>query len=216
MLLLTLAGWALAAVLANVVTLGQQIPLLVYGRGLIFFAIAAAPLAITAAARLKLGAGTPRGAWTTRVILIGLTATLLLFDLWLAGVMPTGRRLFWFSLAGAITGGYFALDEFLRRGVQRATDWQTGFALGLAGSLIAALSVGGAAFFMPPPVGEFLTAGAVTLFVLMAACEVPATYLFATTGDWLLSWWVRVTIFNGFLAGLVPLVTEMGFREMIH
>ncbi len=216
LLMLTAIGWVLAALLANYITFAEKIPLLVYARVLVFFAIAAVPLLITAVVRPSLGAGIPRGSWKARATLMGLTATLLLFDHWLVGVTPAGQRLLWFLFAGLITGEYFALDEFLRRSAQRATDWQTGFALGLATSFIAALSVAGAAFFMSPPIGEFLTAGAVTLFVLMAACEIPATYLFATTGDWFLSWWVRVTIFNGFLAGLVPLVTEAGFREMLH
>lgn len=215
MLLVFLVGWGAAALLGDSIAMTRQLPLLVYGRILIFFAIATVPLLAIGAIRPRLGAGLPRGSWRARCVLIGITLTLLLFDRWLVAVVPSGKRLLWFGVAFLITGAYFACDEFVRRGVQRATDWQTGFALGLAGSFIAALSVAGAAFFIGPPVGGFLVAGSVTMFVLMAACEIPATWLYATTGDYLLSWWVRVIVLNGFLAGLVPFVSEAQFREMI-
>ena len=215
LLLLIAAGWGLAAFLGASGLSAPEIPLLVYGRILVFFAVAGVPLLLVAIVRPKLGAGMPAGSWKARATLLALTLTLLLFDRWLMGVLPLGTRLFWFAVAFLVSGAYFACEEFWRRGVQRATDWQTGFAIGLAGSLIAALSVAGAAFFVGPPVGEFLVVGSVTAFVLMALCEVPATYLYATTGDWLLSWFVRVSIFNGFLAGLVPLVSEAEFLKMV-
>jgi hypothetical protein len=215
MLSALVGGWGLAGLGANSVTAAQEIPLLVYGRVLVFLAIATVPLVALAAVTPKRGAGAPRGSWNARAALLGVSLTLLLFDRWLVSVIPVGQRLMWFGMGAMVSGGYFACEEFLRRGVQRATDWQTGFALGLAGSLIASLSVAGAAFFVSSPVGEFLVAGAVTLFVLLAACEAPATYLFATTRDWLLSWWVRAAVFNGFLVGLVPLVSESEFRQML-
>ena len=215
-LLLFVLGWGAAAFLAPSIAYAQDIPLLAYGRILIFFAVAAVPLLAMGGIRPRLGAGLPRGSWKARAALFGATLLLLLFDRWLLDVVPSGKRLLWFGVAFVITGAYFACDEFIRRAVQRATDWQTGFALGLAGSFIAALSIAGAAFFAQGPVGGFLVAGAATLFVLLAACEIPATWLYETTGDWLLSWWVRVAVFNGFLAGLVPFVSEAHFRQMIH
>ena len=215
LLLLIALGWGLAAFLGASGLSAPEIPLLVYGRILVFFAIAGVPLLLLAIVRPKLGAGMPAGSWKARATLIAVTLTLLLFDRWLMGVLPLGARLFWFAVAFLVSGAYFACEEFWRRGVQRATDWQTGFALGLAGSFVAALSIAGAAFFVGPPVGEFLVVGSVTAFVLMALCEVPATYLYSTTGDWLLSWFVRASIFNGFLAGLVPLVSEAEFLKMV-
>ena len=62
----------------------------------------------------------------------------------------------WFALAAFISGIYFALDEFLRRGIQRATDWQTGFALGLAGALVAALAVAASLAMAAGAVGDLL------------------------------------------------------------
>jgi hypothetical protein len=213
--LLVGVGWLLAAFVGASGLGAAKIPLLVYGRILVFFAVAGAPLLLLAIARPKLGAGMPSGSWAARATLLALTLTLFLFDRWLMGVMPLGARLFWFAVASVVSGAYFACEEFWRRGVQRATDWQTGFALGLIGSLFAALSVAGASFSIGPVVGQYLVVGSVTLFVLMALCEIPATYLYTMTGDWLLSWFVRVSIFNGFLAGLVPLVSEAEFRDMI-
>lgn len=210
-----IAGWGVAALVANSLPLVQEIPLLVYARVLAFLAFATVPLAVLAAVAPMRGAGVPRGPWKARAAVLGVSLTLLLFDRWLVSVIPMGKRLLWFGMGAVVSGCYFACEEFLRRGVQRATDWQTGFALGLAGSLIAALSVAGAAFFIGSPVGEFLIAGAMTLCVLLVACEMPATYLFATTGDWLLSWWIRIAVFNGFLVGLVPLVSESEFRRML-
>jgi hypothetical protein len=145
-----------------------------------------------------------------------LTATLLLFDRWLVGVIPTGKRMMWFGLAFFITGCYFALDELLRRQCQRATDWKTGVALGLAGSFITALAVAATGYFLPGVAGTLLVGGAATLFVLLAVSELPATYLFTLTNDWFLSWWVRVSLLNGFLAGLVPLVSETAFKRMMR
>jgi hypothetical protein len=215
LLLLVAAGWGLAAFLGALGLSAPEIPLLVYGRILVLFAVASVPLLILSLIKPRLGAGVPRGLWKARALLLAVTLTLLLFDRWFMGVMPLGARLFWFGVAFLVSGFYFACEEFWRRGVQRATDWQTGFALGLAGSFIAAVSIAGASFFVGPPVGQFLVVGSVTAFVLMALCDIPATYLYAATGDWLLSWFVRVSIFNGFLAGLVPLVSEAEFRTMI-
>jgi hypothetical protein len=211
---LTGGGWGLAAILGNRITMSEQIPLLVYGRVLMFFVIATIPFLLLALIRPGLGAGIPRGTWKACGALIGVSLTLLLFDLWFLGVVPTGHRLFWFSLAFLVNGSYFAFDEFLRRGVQRSTDWQTTLALGLVGSLIAAISIAVAAFSVGGSIGEFLIAGSVTLFVLMVAGEIPGTYLFAVTGDWMLSWWVRVSIFNGFLVGIVPLISEAKLLEV--
>ena len=213
-LVVIIGGWALAAVVSNYVTLAQKIPLLVYGRLLVLFVLASIPLAIVAAVRPKLCAGIPRGSWKARLALVALTATMLLFDRWLIGVMPTGRRLMWFALAALISGIYFGLDEFLRRGIQRATDWRAGLALGVTGGFIAALSVAAAGFFLWSPLGQFVVGGAATLFGLMVGCEFFATYLYATSGDWFLSWWVRVSVFNGFLAALVPLISENAFRAI--
>jgi hypothetical protein len=215
LLLLVAAGWGLAAVLGASGLSVPEIPLLVYGRILVFFGIAGVPLLALALIRPRRGAGMPAGSWKARARVLGIALTLLLFDRWFMGVMPLGARLFWFGVAFLVSGAYFACEEFWRRGVQRATDWQTGFALGLAGSFIAALAIAGAAFFIGPPVGQFLVVGSVTAFVLLALCEIPATYLYTMTGDWLLSWFVRVSIFNGFLAGLVPLVSEAEFLNMI-
>jgi hypothetical protein len=212
---LVAAAWVAAAVVASTLDVAGEIPMLGYGRVLACFAIATLPLLMCAFARPRWGAGLPSGRWTARVLLVAVTGTLLLFDMWLVNVMPQGRRLFWFGLAILVTGAYFAGDEFLRRAIQRARGWQTGLVLGLAEALVAALAVAGAAFFLGPPVGRLLVSGAVTLFVLMAVCEVLAAYLFAATADWLLSWWIRVSIFNGFLAGIVPYVTETDFRMMI-
>lgn len=215
MLLLFAIGWGAAAMLSNVITLAQKIPLLVYGRALGFFAIAALPLLLVSAIRPEGGIGLPRGSWKARMALLGTTLTLLLFDYWLMGVLPRGHRMLWFLLAFFVSGTYFLSDELLRRKIQRVTDWQTGFALGLAGSFIAAIAIAGGAFFTGSPVGQFLVIGAGTLFVILAVCEIPATYLFATTGDWLLSWWVRVSICNGFLAAVVPLMDEVAFRKIL-
>ncbi len=215
MLLLFIAGWGMAAIFSNSIPSVQKIPLLAYGRILVLFAIAAVPLLLLVMIKPGFGIGIPRGPWGARMALLAATLMLFLFDRWLVSVLPAGRRLFWFGLAFLVSGIYFACDELLRRSVQRSTDWQTGLALGLAGSLISATSVAVASFFVWSPLGQFLVAGSVTLFVLLAACEIPATYLFTMTGDWLLSWWIRVSIFNGFLAGLVPLVSEAKFRQII-
>ena len=76
-------------------------------------------------------------------------------------------------------------------------------------------AIAGGAFFVTSPVGEFLIDQSPALFMLLAVCEVPATLLFALTGDWLLSWWVRVSILNGYLVSIVPLVSEASFSDMI-
>jgi len=212
MIMLFAAAWPLAAFLGNALPMARKIPLLVYGRVLVYFAFASVPFFLLAAIKPKLGAGPPRGSWRARAILVAATLTLLLLDHWLLDVTPSGIRLLWFLVAAMVTGGYFLGDEFFRRKVQSVTDWQTGFALGLAGSFIVALSLAGASFFVGPPVGQFLVVGSATVFLLLALCEIPATYLFAATGDWLLSWWVRASIFNGLLAGLVPLISETDFR----
>lgn len=214
-LILIVVAWGCSGLLGNSIMLAREIPLLVYGRVLAFLVIASIPLALVSLVKPRLGAGIPRGSWKVRAVLLGLTATLLIFDRWLICVAPGGDRLMWFAFAALISGIYFALDEFLRRGIQRATDWQTGFALGLAGAFVAALAVAGAAFFVGPAVGQFLVVGASTLFILMALGEIPATYLYATTRDWLMSWWVRIIVVNGFLSSVVPLVTETEFRKMI-
>jgi hypothetical protein len=214
-LLIYMVGWGSAAFLSNSVTLVREIPLLAYGRGLAISAIATIPLLLLAVLRPGLGVGIPRGVWKARAALVGVTLTLLLFNRWQIAVIPTGERLFWFTLALIITGSYFACDEFLRRGTQRASDWQTALGLGLAGSLIIAVSISGGAFLIRSPVGEFLIEQSPVLFVLMAACEIPATFLFTLTGDWLLSWWIRVSILNGYLVSIVPLVSEIRFAEMI-
>lgn len=214
-LILMMAGWALAVLIGNSATFVRGIPLLVYGRMLVFFAIVTVPLLLLALVRRDLGVGVPRGAWKARAMLLALTLTMLLFERWLVSIMPGGWRLLWFALAALITGAYFGCDEFLRRRIQHATDWQTGLALGLGGAFVAAVAVAGGAFFVGPPVGQFLVGGAATLFIVLSVCEVPATYLFAATGDWALSWWIRVVIFNGFIAGVVPLVTETEFRLMV-
>ncbi len=215
-LILMVAGWAVAVVIGDSITFMRGIPLLVYGRMLVFFAIVTVPLLIVALARRGLGAGVPRGTWKARAMLFGLALTLLLFERWLVSVIPGGQRLLWFGLAALVTVFYFGCDEFLRRKIQSATDWQTGFALGLGGAFVAAVAVAVAGFFAGPPIGQFLVGGAVTLFIVMSVCEAPATYLFAATGDWALSWWVRVVIFNGFIVGIVPLVSETAFGPMTH
>lgn len=214
-LLAFVAGWGPAPIIGGIIPFVPEIPLLVYGRVLALFAVAALPLVILAAVRPGAGAGVPQGPWGARLALMGLTATMLLFNHWLVGVIPTGSRLVWFLIAALITGSYLALDEFLRRATQAAADWQTGFALGLAGAFIAALSVAGAGFLLWSPLDQFLIGGSITLFVLMAGCEVFATYLYATTQDWFLSWWVRVTVMNGFLAGVAPMLSEDAFRGMV-
>jgi len=217
MILLLLAGWGLAALLGNSVPFVRQIPLLVYGRILVYFAIALIPLGLVAVIRPRLGAGIPRGPWKARAALLVVSLTLLLFDHWLVSVIPSGDRLAWFLLAAMVPGCYFLCEEFFRRKIQRATDWQTGFALGLAGSFIAALSVAGAGYFVGSiDIGQYLIIASATLFVLLAACEIPATWLFAATGDWLLSWWVRISIFNGFIVGLVPFISEIELRQIIQ
>jgi hypothetical protein len=214
-LLTYIVSWGVAPLLSNSVPLAREIPLLAYGRALAISAIATIPLLLLVLARPRLGIGIPRGAWKARAALLGVTLTLLLFDRWQIAVIPTGERLFWFALALLVTGSYFACDEFLRRGAQRATDWQTGLFLGLAGSLIIVISIAGGAFMVRSPVGEFLIDQSPALFILLAVCEVPATFLFTLTGDWLLSWWVRVSILNGYLASIVPLVSETGFTKML-
>jgi hypothetical protein len=216
MIILLLAAWGLAALLGNSVPFVRRIPLLIYGRILVYFAVALVPLMLVAVIRPRLGAGIPRGPWKARAALLVVSLTLLLFDRWLVSVVPAGGRLAWFLVAAIVPGCYFLCEEFFRRKIQRATDWQTGFALGLAGSFIAALSVAGAGFFVGSiDIGQYLIIASATLFVVLAACEIPATWLFATTGDWLLSWWVRVSIFNGFIVGLVPFISEIELRQII-
>jgi len=217
LIILLLVGWGLAVLLGNSIPFVRRIPLLIYGRILVNFAIALVPLVLLAVFRPRLGIGIPRGPWKARMALLVVSLTLLLFDRWLVSVIPAGDRLAWFLLAAIVPGCYFLCEEFFRRKIQRATDWQTAFALGLAGSFIAALSVAGAGFLVVSiDIGQYLIIASATLFVLLAACEIPATYLFATTGDWLLSWWVRVSIFTGFIVGLVPFISEIELRRIIQ
>jgi pimeloyl-ACP methyl ester carboxylesterase len=215
-IILLLAGWGLVPIMGNSFSFVRQIPLLIYGRVLVYFAIASVPFVLVAAFRPRLGAGIPRGSWKARVALLVVSLTLLLFDCWLVSVIPSGARLGWFLLAAIIPACYFLCEEFFRRKIQLATDWQTGFALGLAGSFIAALSIAAGGYFVGSmDIGQYLIVVSATLFVLLAACEIPATYLFATTGDWLLSWWVRASIFNGFIVGIVPFISEIELRQII-